>query len=390
MIFVTWLIALIVTGFLGILVLECGLALLQSPRIPLGRRGTTAVLIPAHNEELGISQTLIMLRPQLIASDRVVVVADNCTDKTARLAWDEGSEVVERFNSTQRGKGFALEAGVRYLSTNPPDVVVVLDADCELDTGSIDALARAVTTSGRPCQARNLLRLPKNAGPEASVSTFAFLVKNWVRPRALQRIGLPVLLNGTGMAFPWNIIEGAPLATGEIVEDLSLGLHFTRQRLGPVFCETAHVWSDLPNDPKAAVEQRTRWEHGYLGSILRDVPKLLLDAFRQRRIGLLCVAIDLMVPPLALLAMLSCLSFAIILFLSLRTNHWTPLCMLAATGITAGLGIVAVWFRFARDLIPAKVILAIPGYVVRKLNIYKRFVTARQKEWVRTERSNQG
>lgn len=390
MIIVAWLIALISTGFLGILILECGLALLQSQAVPLGRRGTTVVLIPAHNEELGIGQTLIKLQPQLIANDRVVVVADNCSDATAQIARNKGAEVVERFDSVHRGKGFALEAGVRYLSTNPPDVVVVLDADCELDPGSIDALAGAVTTTDRPCQARNLLRLPKNAGPEASVSTFAFLVKNWVRPRALQRIGLPVPLNGTGMAFPWDIIRDAPLATGEIVEDLALGIHFTQQRLGPVFCESAHVWSDLPSDPKAAVEQRTRWEHGYMGSILRDVPKLLSDVFRQRRIGLLFVAMDLMVPPLALLAIVSCLSFAIVLFLSLYTHHWTPLYMLAAAGIMAGLGIAAVWFRFASDIIPAQVILAIPGYVFRKLNIYKRFVTARQKEWVRTERGNEG
>ena len=253
MIIISWLIALIVSGFLGILILECALSLLQTAVIPLGRRGTTAILIPAHNEELGISQTLILLRLQLTVNDRVVVVADNCSDSTAQLARNEGSEVVERFNTAQRGKGFALEAGVRYLSTNPPEVVVVLDADCELDPGSLDALTQAVAATGRPCQARNLLRLPTNAGPEASVSTFAFLVKNWVRPRALQRIGLPVALNGTGMAFPWDIIQDAPLATSEIVEDLALGLHFTRQRLGPVFCESAHVWSDLPSDPKAAI-----------------------------------------------------------------------------------------------------------------------------------------
>jgi hypothetical protein len=44
------------------------------------------------------------------------------------------------------------------------------------------------------------------------------------------------------------------------------------------------------------------------------------------------------------------------------------------------------WFRFGRQLIPATVLYAMPWYVLSKVNIYERFVTHRQKEWVRTER----
>jgi cellulose synthase/poly-beta-1,6-N-acetylglucosamine synthase-like glycosyltransferase len=70
-----------------------------------GRRPRLAVLIPAHNETLVIAATLRAVAPQLIAGDRLVVVADNCADDTATLAAAGGAEVLERVDRERRGKG---------------------------------------------------------------------------------------------------------------------------------------------------------------------------------------------------------------------------------------------------------------------------------------------
>jgi cellulose synthase/poly-beta-1,6-N-acetylglucosamine synthase-like glycosyltransferase len=391
MIFFLLIIAWLLAGGLGLLLtvlgLECLLALVPQRTVASTAEASAAVLIPAHNEAAGIHHTLLNVQSQLAPGDRILLVADNCNDATATAARDAGVEVLERFNTELRGKGFALEAGVRYLEQNPPEVVVILDADCELGPDALQSLVQDCTSAQRPVQARYLMRLPSSPGPETSVSMFAFLVKNWIRPRALHRVQLPVMLTGTGMAFGWKDIQHAPLATDEIVEDLALGLYFTRRGQGPVFCERAHVWSDLPSDSNAAIQQRTRWEHGYLGSILRDVPGIIRDAFRHRRFSLLLLALDLMVPPLALLAIVSILACAILALIALWTDDWGPLLMLVSAGLFSGLGITLAWVRFARDLIPAKVILAIPRYVLSKLNVYKRFVTHRQKEWIRTKRN---
>lgn len=386
---IAWLMAGGLAILLTVLGLECLLALVHQRTIPLASQACVAVLIPAHNEAAGIRKTIVNVQSQLGPEDRIVVVADNCNDATATVARETGVEVVERFNTEKRGKGFALEAGVLYLERSPPDVVIILDADCEFDLGSVLSLVSTVQTTSRPCQARNLVRLPQNPGPEASVSTFAFLVKNWVRPRALQLLKLPIALNGTGMAFPWDLIREAPLGSNEIVEDLALGLHYSRLGLGPVFCEDAHVWSDQPNDPQAAIQQRTRWEHGYLGSILRDVPRLLVDGLRTGRPALILVALDLMVPPLALLAIVSAFALVCMFLVALLTHNWGPFLLLLGAGLFAGLGISVAWFRFARELIPPSVLFSIPGYVVGKLNIYKRFLTNRQTEWVRTQRDGE-
>ncbi|MEM9980387.1 MAG: glycosyltransferase family 2 protein, partial [Cyanobacteria bacterium P01_D01_bin.2] len=110
--------------------------------------GTTrrAILMPAHNEEAVIQATLSTLTPQLHPTDRLVVVADNCTDATADIARQAGATVLERQNDRQRGKGYALDFGLRHLSADAPDVLIMVDADCQVQPGAIDAIANLALT----------------------------------------------------------------------------------------------------------------------------------------------------------------------------------------------------------------------------------------------------
>ena len=55
-----------------------------------------AVIIPAHNESAGIVPTIEDIKPQLKPGDRLIVVADNCTDDTAAVASSAGAEVIPR------------------------------------------------------------------------------------------------------------------------------------------------------------------------------------------------------------------------------------------------------------------------------------------------------
>ncbi|QDS96090.1 Poly-beta-1,6-N-acetyl-D-glucosamine synthase [Roseimaritima multifibrata] len=379
-------IALIDGLLLGVLAIELWTAFLPTRRLRRGERLDVAVIVPAHNESDGITRTLESLKQQSLPTDRLLVVADNCTDDTADCARATGVEVIERFKDTARGKGYAIDFGIQHLRVRPPAVVVICDADCTLEPGSLDSLASQVSWTGSPAQALYLMRQPKIPGPESSVSAFAFLIKNWVRPRALDRAGLPVMLTGSGMAFPWSAIATIDVASGEIVEDLAIGLKLTRRRLGPKFCESAVVWSELPANPEAVVAQRTRWEHGYLATIFRDVPKLVRDFFKSGRITLLAVALDLSVPPLALLVLVSALVASLTLIYGLATNLWQPFLLVVLPGLSAALGLMAAWYGFARTQLPAKLVLSIPLYVLKKLNIYRRFVTKRQQDWVRTQR----
>src|SRR5262249_1951333 len=155
--------------------------------------------------------------------------------------------VVEREDAERRGKGYALDHGVRFLAEKPPDVVVFLDADCNIGAGALDELVRGTSMSGRPLQAVYLMGTPpEEPTARQQLSAFAFQFKNQVRPLGLHRLGLPCLLTGTGMALPWDIAAKAELATANIVEDMKLGLDLAVDGRAPQLCPQALVTSELP------------------------------------------------------------------------------------------------------------------------------------------------
>jgi cellulose synthase/poly-beta-1,6-N-acetylglucosamine synthase-like glycosyltransferase len=350
-------------------------------------RPTLAVLMPAHNEAAGITKTLRAISGQLRPGDRLLVVADNCSDDTARVA-AQGAEVLERTDSDHRGKGFALDFGIRHLAKRAPEVVVVVDADCTLAEDALDTLARTAALERRPVQALYLMRAPEGAAPSTRVAEFAWVVKNQVRPLGYHRLGLPCHLMGSGMAFHWSLIEQASLASGNIVEDLSLGLEFARGGLSPRFCPEALVTSWFPGDAGIA-EQRTRWEHGHLSAIVQSGAKLLATGIASRDIQLLALALDLCVPPLALLALLLVVVLASSLLLyGVSETAWPAI--VAACGCAAfATAVLLAWWQFGRRIISLRFLGCAVVYGVRKIPMYASFVTRRQIEWIRSRREGE-
>ncbi len=353
---------------------------------PRAARARIAVLVPAHDEAGGIEQTLRAVLPQLRPGDRLLVVADNCSDDTAERARRAGAQVVERSHATDRGKGFALAFGVDALRGDPPGLVVILDADCELGPNALDTLSERVSATGRPAQALYLMLAAADARLPRRMAQFAWRVRNWVRPSGSHRLGLPCQLMGTGMAFAWPMLREASLANASIVEDMKLGIDLGLGGRAPLFCAEALVTSRFPETVAATRTQRTRWEHGHLEMILREVPGMLAAAWRRRDGRLVGMALDLCVPPLALLAAMLVAGTALAGLVSwglgdaTLAGAWTLLlCVFAFAALLA-------WRVRGRDLIGLAELLSIPLYIAAKLPLYLRFVLQREKRWVRTER----
>ena len=383
-------IALFVIAFgllvpIAVLFLECSAALLpgRSESWEDGEpRPRVAVLVPAHNEAFGIGATLETILPQLTAQDRLIVIADNCSDETAAIARKFGATVIERIDTDRRGKGYALDYGLRFIEVDPPEVVVLVDADCIVHEGAIDRIARRAHAVTKPVQSTYLMERPANPGPKDS----AFMVKNLVRPRGLDQLELPCLLTGTGMAFPWSVIQKATLASGNIVEDMQLGLDLAIAGAPPVFCSDARVTGRLPQQKEAAKSQRTRWEHGHLQTLLTQVPQLFKASLGQRRFDLLAIALDMCVPPLSLLVMMWVAAMAGASVAGALGASWSPAIFLAIEGLLILISIVGAWAKFGRDDLPVLTLLAVPFYLLWKIPLYLAFLVRPQKEWTRTER----
>lgn len=345
-----------------------------------------AVLIPAHNESAGIIATLNSIRSQLKLTDRLLVVADNCNDDTAKVAAEYGAEVIERHDANNRGKGFALDFGIRFLSQNPSDVVVIIDADCILDANALKSLAAYALSNNRPVQALYLM-YAKATDLKSRIAEFAWCVKNLVRPLGYSNLGLPCQLMGTGMAFPWSTISNSDLANGNIVEDMKLGIDLSIAGKPPLFYSNAKVTSYFPLASEAQAGQSTRWEHGHLAMILSEAPRLFIQGLFKFNKDLLAMAFDLSVPPLALLVMLL-FGFTVatgILFVLFDFAFLAFLITLSGF-ILLTLAIAIAWYGWGRKIISLSTMLLVPVYVMLKIPHYIKFLFKRQKSWNKTER----
>ncbi len=371
-----------------VLLVQAVAALKQTSVISLTTkwRPSVAVIVPAHNEAQGIAATVTSIRAQLREGDRILVVADNCKDETAAMALAAGAPVLERSNLEQRGKGYALDYGVQHLAHSPPEVVLMVDADCRLLEGSIDRLACLAMTTQRPVQALDLMQAKKNSGLKMRIAEFAWIVKNHVRPLGFLRLGLPCQLMGTGMAFPWNLIEKTGLANGNLAEDMQLGIEMARKNAAPIFCPEACVISYFPVGEEAARMQRTRWEHGHISMILHQGFPLLIQGLRRGDRMLVAMALDMCVPPVALLTLVTLVLFISASITCFMFDWIVPLVLSACSLLGLILAVLLAWQRFARHVVSLNDLFSALSYVFWKLPLYLKFLVSRQVEWVRAKR----
>jgi hypothetical protein len=236
-------------------------------------------------------------------------------------------------------------------------------------------------------QAQYVMRSAASAGTLERIAQFAWRVKTLLRPLGFLRLGLPCQLMGTGMALPWSLIGLTDLATGHLAEDQKLGADLALGGRAPVFCPEAQVISSFPNSKGARSEQRTRWEHGHLTMIKEYLPRLLIRATYRRSLSLFAFALDLCVPPLSLVVMslmlLECATFGWFLV----TEHIAPLSIASASTVLLSASIGIAWWRVGREIIHLRDIFATAVYCALRIPSFVRFLTKRQVDWIRTERS---
>lgn len=367
--------------------IECTAALFR-PRRPRNLtasiRPTIDVLIPAHNEAQGIRSALETILPQLGPNDRAIVIADNCTDDTANIARACGAVVIERNDPEHAGKSYALDFGVRFLQMNPALVVLVFDADCTVDPGTVERLALLAFSSGRPVQSNYLLMPSEAGGPDHKLAGLGLIVRNLTRSMGLERLGLPCFLNGSGMAFPADVLQSVRLANGKLAEDKWLTADLALAGHLPLFSEETCVWSRLPERAHAQQSQRTRWIHGHLECMRVQGPRLLWGSLCHRRFALLTLGLDLLIPPLSLLAMLWLSAMTAAIVCGLTGSGWTPAVFNASIAALMAACLMAVIHKFTPHGIPG--VISMSTYAFSKLPLYVSYLKRRDDKWVRTDR----
>ena len=362
-------------SYLAVLTLA---ALARKPdAAPSGHRDPRlSVLIPAHDEAQLIARTVGSLRRQSYPAAQVVVVADNCRDSTAEEARAAGARVLVREDSLHPGKGRALRWSIDMLlaEPEPPDGIVIVDADSEADPGLLEALGVALAGGAEVAQADYTV-LGESTGRGDRLRALAVLLFNRTRNRGRAALGLPASLLGNGMLLSRDFLLQHPWDSFSSVEDLEFA---TRRRIDgvrPRFVPGHGVKGPLPTGYRAAVGQRLRWEGGRF-YVLRSLgPALLARFFRRPDLGGLEALLDLAVPPLSILFLvtvgglsLSLLAGLVVPNAAAATAVWTACLTLALIHVVLGLR--------AADAPPGTLnaLFGLPGFLIWKVAVYVKLI----------------
>lgn len=310
-----------------------------------GAHARLLVLVPAHDEEQVIGATVAALRGQDFppAAFGIVVIADNCTDRTAEAAAAAGAEVWERSDPERRGKGHALAWALeRVLQRGAHwDGVVIVDADCVATAGLLSTVDEALRGGAVAVQVRNRVR-NEEAGVWAALRAAAFMLLLDVGGRGRERLGLSCGLYGTGMALSTNSLRELPWDAYSIVEDREYHLRLVEAGERVVFRPEAAVASDMPVAPKNALTQQLRWESGRRALARSHARRLLRDCVRYRDPVRLGVAVDLLLPSQTTWFVGNLLGLGLAVTLGSRATRRVAIANLATQGMWIVLGLASV------------------------------------------------
>jgi 1,2-diacylglycerol 3-beta-glucosyltransferase len=313
------------SGYLFLLTLLSGRR--EAPRSRASRTHFD-VVVPAHDEEAGIAATIESLRAVAYPCElyRVVVVADNCSDRTASVAQRAGALVLSRNDSAHPGKGRALAYAFDRAIAEDRDAVVVVDADTVVSPNLLEALDARLQAGARAIQSDYAVR---NAGASWRTLLMALALGSFHRLRSLgrERLGVSCGLRGNGMCFSASLLREVRHEAFSIVEDLEYGLHLGEAGHRVVYAPEAHVFGEMVTRERDSRSQRRRWEGGR-AAMRRHGWSLFARAFRRRNGMLLDLALDVLVPPLSTLAGAVALGALGACLLATRGRGWeTALCL---------------------------------------------------------------
>jgi len=233
-------------------------------------------LVPAHNEELLIESCVqSLMRLRYPATQRsAVVIADNCTDRTAELARAAGAQCLERHDRQLPGKPRAIAWALSRLPVKEFDTVIIIDADTVVDADFGRALAAEAPVAGKAFQAYFDVRNPAD-GPLTRMAT-VLAAANYRFAYALKRrVGLNAPLLGNGMCIGTAVLAAHGWNAFTIAEDWELYTLYTTTGVPIESLESARLYAEEARSLRQSSTQRQRWTAGKLTVLGRLITRLV-------------------------------------------------------------------------------------------------------------------
>lgn len=256
------------------------------------------ILIPAHNEEVGIASTLDSLRNLHYPGDRyrVLIIADRCTDGTAAVAKAMNALCFERFDG-KPGKGAALAWGIQKASNAQIafDAVVIIDADTRADRDLLSAFNGEFQAGRQVQQGYNYISNPWDS-PFTRIMAVTGVLRNGRYYAGKTAIGLTGMLTGTGMCLGAELLKRHGWTALSVGEDWEYSVELLLAGEKIHFNPLAKTYSKESENFAQASHQRLRWASGRYAIIGGKIWMLLRQGIRTRSFSLIDSAVTLVAP----------------------------------------------------------------------------------------------
>ena len=269
-----------------ILVSLCSLIKLKDKPLKVNKEHRFMAIIPAHNEEAVVGNLIESLKNQTYNKDLydIYVIADNCTDNTAKIAKEAGAIVYERFDETKKTKGYALNWFLqqKIAEDAPYDAFFVFDADNIVDKNFIKNMNKKL------CQGEDVVQGYRDIkNPSDNWITAGYAIFYWQMHRfyhlARYNLGLSPLLNGTGFMVRFDVIKPQGWDTETLTEDIEFSLKriIKGKKLG--WATDAIVYDEQPTGFRQSWSQRSRWTVGHIQCIQKYTKDLVIAAKENKK-----------------------------------------------------------------------------------------------------------
>lgn len=257
-------------------------------------RTNVTVLIPAHDEQDGISKTLDSLAHQTLRPERIIVGADNCTDDTAAVARLWGAEAIVTVDNADKKAGALNQALPQALERMPDDgKLLVMDADSTLNE---EFLRNALSTFERD---ERIGAVSSTFYGEPGGGFVGLMQRMEFEQYAFEvrRRRDTLVLSGTATVFRAGVLgaiaerrgsalpgrKGAIYYTKSITEDNELTLAIKKLGWRTVQPQGCEVLTEVMPSWRMLMKQRLRWKRGTLEDIkLYGAGRLTLPYLAQQ------------------------------------------------------------------------------------------------------------
>ena len=298
-----------------------------------------AVIISARNEANVIGGLIQSLKEQNYPSELldIYVIADNCTDNTARVAEMAGAYVYRRFNKTLVGKGYAMDYLFSRLSSEGRDGYegyFVFDADNYVDPNFVREMNKVFDTG--KYAAITSYRNSKNFGANWISAGYGLWFLREARflnyPR--MKLGISCAISGTGFLVSAKTIrENGGWPYHLLTEDIEFSVNCALKGQTIGYCDKAVIYDEQPIAFKQSWDQRLRWSKGFYQVDCKYGLSLIKGCFSPSRKGFSCYDMFMTVAPGMLFTLSAILVNLVVLFACMTEPAYIArLVMMESTG----------------------------------------------------------